>query len=157
MGITYQVEPFSKMIHEAMPLLKKHHKEIALYQDKVPFSPDWDIYFARERSNGLIIVTARSNGVLVGYMGQIVGPGLHFNKTLWSFNDLIWLDPNYREGWIGIKLITEMEKVLRKLGVQVFEVNPKVHFEKDRGGMQKILDRLGFDFVSTIHQKWLGE
>lgn len=145
------------MVNEALPLFKRHHAEIALYQDRVPWKPDWDIYYARERAGGMVIVTARSNGVLIGYIAQVVGPGLHFNETLWSFNDVIWLDPNYREGWVGIKLITEMEKALRERGIKVFEMNPKVHFEKRRGGMQKILNHLGFEFVSTVHQKWLGD
>lgn len=82
---------------------------------------------------------------------------MHFQKTLWSTNNLIWLDPAFRQGWIGVKLLTEMEKALRERKVKVFEMIPRMNFEKERGGMQKILDRLGFECVGTVHFKWLGD
>ena len=153
--ITYQSEPFSAVIREATPLLERHWKEIALFQDKIPFSPQFDLYYAWERLGRLEIITARSNGILVGYIGQILGPGVHCSQTLWSLSDLIWLDPAYREGWTGVKLIREMEKRLRERGVKVFELQPKLHFEKDRGGLQKILKYLDFEEVATVHVKLL--
>lgn len=154
--ITFQPELFSAVIKEAQPLLRRHWEEIALYQDKIGLRPQWDLYYARERAGYFDLITARSNGVLVGYIGQVTGPGVHYADSLWSVNDLVWLDPAYRFGWVGVKLILAMEDHLRKKGVQVFEMQPKLHFEQDRGGLQKILDHLGFTQIATVHQKLLN-
>jgi GNAT superfamily N-acetyltransferase len=156
-GITYQQERYSSVIKEALPLLFRHFQEIAEHQDKIPFDPNFDFFYGLERADSLVLVTVRSHGVLVGYSMQVCGPAMHFQKTLWSTNNLIWLDPAFRQGWIGVKLLIEMEKALREKKVQVFEMIPRLHFEKQRGGMQKILDRLGFECVGTVHSKWLGD
>lgn len=155
--ITYQRESFSSIVEEAQPLVKRHWQEIALFHDKLPLDVNYPLYFARERAGQLEIITARSNGALIGYIMQICGPGVHFQSVEFSLNDAIWLDPAYREGWVGIKLIIEMEKRLRERGVKVFEFQPKIHFERERGGLQKILAHRGFATIATVHQKWLGD
>lgn len=136
-----------------MPLLQRHHKEIALYQDHIKFDPDFDRYLYCERRGWYEIITARSNGVLVGYIAQWIGGPPHYRSTLWSDNDVFWLDPDYREGTVGIKLFVLMEKRLRERGVSVMTLQPKMHFEKDRGGVHKILDYLGFEATAMVWQK----
>jgi hypothetical protein len=156
-SITFQFEPFSSIIQEALPLTRLHFDEVALWKDKAPLAPDLDYYFRVEREGRLEFLTARDDGVLVGYIGQVIGMGLHYQTTLWSSCPVFWLDPAYREGRTGIKLFTLMEGRLRERKVKIFELQPVRHFEAERGGVGKILKRLGFEHTSDIYQKWLGD
>jgi GNAT superfamily N-acetyltransferase len=155
--ITYQREEFSQVARELLPLLRRHHKEIALYQNRVEFDPDWDFYYALERRRCLVALTVRSNGALVGYIFNFVGPHHHYRSTQWSNNDVFWLDPAYRAGAIGLRMFTEMDKLLASLGVKVSGYQPKLHFERERGGVQKLLRHLGYEEVGVQLQKTLGD
>lgn len=155
--VAFQREPFSAIIREALPLTRRHWKEVALWQDKAPLDPDLEYYFQAERQGRLEFLTARDKGVLVGYIGMIISTGLHYRSTIWAMSPVFWLDPAYREGRTGLKLFLEMEKILRAREVQVFELQPMRHFEEDRGGVGKVLKHLGFEHTSNIFQKWIGD
>ena len=48
MAITFQAESFEQTLPEFSYLLPQHWEELALQKDKVPLSPQFDIYFERE-------------------------------------------------------------------------------------------------------------
>ena len=151
--VTYQQERYSDVIREALPLLYRHWQEIGDYHDKIPYDPNFDYYYAQERAGNIALVTARSNGVLIGYCMQVCGYGIHFRQTAWGVNDVIWLDPAFRSGRTGIKLIMKMEELLRSGGVKVFEMLPR----NKHPALGRICDYLGFERIGTIYQKWLGD
>jgi hypothetical protein len=152
-GITYQQESYASVIREALPLLQRHHEEIGGWKERIPFDPNFDYYFAQELLGNVVLVTVRSHGVLVGYCMQITGPGIHYKQTQWSVNDLIWLDPAFRSGRIGIELILKMEEALRARKVQMFEMLPR----HEHPALGRVLDYLKFRNVGSIRQKWLGD
>lgn len=127
--------------------------EIGDWHERIPFNPNFDYYYGMERAGNVVLVTARSHGVLVGYCMQVLGQGIHYKTTKWGVNDVIWLDPAFRSGTVGIKLILEMEKILRSMKVQVFEMLPR----DKHPALAKICDRLKFERIGTIHQKWIGD
>ena len=137
--------------------MRRHWHEIALYQNRVEFNPDFDYYFRSERNGNLILITARDGDTLVGYMAQIAGFHPHYRTTVWANNDLFWMDPAYREGMTGVKLFIKMEECLRALGAKVNSFVPKDHFERERGGVDKILTRLGYEKVGSQMQKFIGD
>ena len=157
MTVEFQRENFSAVAREAIPLMRQHWREIALYQNRVPLEPNFEYYFAHERTGNFILLTARSNGVLVGYIANMVGPHPHYMTTIWANNDLFWLDPAYRAGMTGVKLFLKMDELLKSLGVKVNNYIPKLHFEKERGGVQKILLRLGYEPIGMQLGKYIGE
>lgn len=152
-GVSYQSEPFSGVIREALPLLRRHWQEVALYHDRIPLEPDFDYYYAMERMGRVALITARSHGTLVGYMMQVVGPGVHYLKTLWSNNVVLWVDPAFR-GRIGLALLIKMEEHLRSRGVTLFEIESKIYKEDDVH-LGRILDHRGFRRVAVVHHKVL--
>lgn len=151
--VTYQSELFSAVIKEALPLLRRHWQEIALFHDAIPLDPDFDYYYYMERCGRIDLITARSNGVLVGYMMQVGGPGTHFRSTLWSNNVVLWVEPSFR-GRIGIGLLIRMEAQLRARGFKLFEVESKIHKEDDVH-LGRLLDHRGFLRTGVTHQKLL--
>ena len=154
--LTYQWEPFRNFAKELPPLFKRHWREIALNQDKVPLDPDWQRYFDFDLAGVLQCLTVRSNGTLVGYVFLLVYPHLHYASTLFAVTDIFWLDPLYRRGMAGYRMLKEVEKRLQEAGVNVIYANAKLHFEAERGTIGKLFERLGYSPTETLYSKYLG-
>ena len=150
--ITYQQEFLATVEDEAKPLLNSHWEEIALNKDKIKLNPDWEAYEALEHQGKLKIFTARDDGQLVGYFVVIVGTNLHYKDHLFASNDIIYLSPNHRKGFTGIKLVKFAEKCLKDDGVSVLTINTKVHQPFD-----KLMDFLKFRKIERVYSKYLGE
>lgn len=136
-------ERFSAVAKELPPLFRRHYQEIAA-NHKVLLDPDWDAYYQMDLANRIRVLTARSGGVLVGYVFVIAGPHLHYVSTLWAHIDLYWLDPVYRQGWTGYRMLREVVRHMRENGVKVLMAPEKLHFERKRGGTGILWKRLGF-------------
>jgi GNAT superfamily N-acetyltransferase len=122
-GIKYAREDLYEVKDEAAHLLEKHWEEIALNKEKIKLNPDWNAYDAMYKSGQLGIYTARKNGKLIGYFVVVATPSLHYKDHLFAVNDIIYLDPEHRKGFVGIKLIKFAEEDLKKFGVSVFTIN----------------------------------
>ena len=118
MAITFQAESFEQTLPEFSYLLPQHWEELALQKDKVPLSPQFDIYFERERNNHLIFVTARDEGEIVGYFIGFIAQGLHYSTCKTCHLDIFYIRKDYRKGRMGIRLFKFVEEELKKRGVQ---------------------------------------
>ena len=75
---------------------------------------------------------------------------------MWGQSDIFWLDPSYRQGWAGIRLLKLTEKGLKEIGVKVLHFNAKLHFEASRGTIGKLFERMGYRPVETVYSKFIG-
>lgn len=149
--ITYQQESLIKSKVDAIPLLEKHWEEIALNKDKIKLNPDWDTYADLEDAGILKIFTARDSGSkLIGYFVVFVKAHIHYKDNLFAYNDLLFLDQNYRKGFTGPKLMKFAEKCLKEDGVDVIIVNTKRHKPFD-----SLLVWLGYKHVENLYSKVL--
>ena len=137
-------------------LFRQHWAEIALHKDAIPLDPHWDRYYDFDVADILNVLTVRANGVLVGYMFILVFPHLHYASTLFAVTDIFWLDPLYRRGMAGYRMLKEVEKRLQEAGVKVIYANAKLHFEAERGTIGKLFERLGYSPTETLYSKYLG-
>lgn len=151
-SIKYQQEFLETTHKEAKPLLNSHWDEIALNKDKIKLNPDWEAYESLEAQGKLKIFTARDDGRLVGYFVVIVGVNIHYKDHLFAANDIIYLSPEHRKGFTGIKLIKFAEKCLKADGVSVLTINTKVHKPFD-----KLMDFLKFRKIERVYSKYLGD
>ena len=155
--LVFKWERFGAISHECLPLFKRHWKEIALHQEHVPLDPDWEKYFAYDLADILNVLTVRDDGMLVGYVFLLVMPGhLHYVSTPWAVSDMFWLEPAYRFGWTGLKMLKEAEQGMRARGVKVLQWSIKFHFEADRGTIEKLFTRMGYFPSEKILSKYLG-
>ena len=152
MTIKYQQEFLSGVRGEIEPLLNSHWEEIALNKEKIKLNPDWDAYESFEYQDKLKIFTARDEGQLVGYFVVIVGTNIHYKDHLFASNDIIYLSPEHRKGFTGIRLIKFAEKCLKQDGISVLTINTKVHQPFD-----KLMDFLKFRKIERVYSKYLGE
>lgn len=152
MAVKYQQEFLDSVVDDTKPLLEEHWEEVALNKDKIKINPDWDAYYTLEGQGNLKIFTARSEGVLVGYFVVLVSPHIHYKDHLFAKNDLIYLSPEYRKGFTGVKLIKFAEKCLKEDGVSVMVVNTKNHKP-----FHKIMEFLKFSPAETLYSKYIGD
>ena len=135
---------------EAQPLLVKHWREIATHQD-IPLSINRAFYERAEADGKLCILTARREGVLVGYAVFFIGPNQHYSTSLQALQDIFYVDPSVRGAMIGARLIHEADRILREKGVQVV-----FHHVKTRHPiLGALLARKGYTAVETIFSKRL--
>jgi GNAT superfamily N-acetyltransferase len=150
--ITAHVESFEERLHELQALLPLHYAELALNQDKVPLAPQYHVYIERERAGGLLFVTLRDAGELVGYFIGFIAPGLHYSTCLTCTMDIFFLRQDKRTGSTGVRLFRFVETELRRRGVQRWFMGSKTHADASA-----LFKRIGAAPVETYYSKWIGE
>ena len=149
--ISTHIESFEDRLDELRPLLPLHYEELALNQDKVPLSPQYNVYIERERAGGLLFVTLRDAGELVGYFIGFIAPGLHYSTCLTCTMDIFFLRKDKRTGSAGVRLFRFVEDELRRRGVQRWFMGSKV-----KADASALFKRIGAEPVETYYSKWLG-
>jgi GNAT superfamily N-acetyltransferase len=157
--IKYQVEALTTHLDELKPLLLKHWRELALDQDRVPLDPIWEIYIQKDGEGGVLFVTARDAGRLIGYFVGFVGPGLHYRSCKTLQIDIFWLHPEFREDSLSFaegeliadQLVGEVIKAAKDLGVQRMFAGSKLH--KDSGAL---FERHGGVEIERYFSFWIG-
>lgn len=138
--VQIQSESYSdELIAEMEPMLRAHWQEIATFKDKIPLDPDFPMYAKLDAMGKLLCLTARMDGRLVGYCVTFLTRSGHYKSTLSGLNDVIYVDPDYRSGTLGLRLIREAETRMENLGV----VKPIWHV-KPGTTMHSLMLRLGY-------------
>lgn len=150
--ITAHVESFEQNLEYLKPLLPIHYKELALDQDKVPLSPQFDKYVAAEQRGELMFVTLRKAGQMVGYFIGFIAPGLHYSTCLTCNMDIFYVLPDHRGSGTGFQLFKFVEQQLKKRGVDRMFVGSKMH--KDASWL---FEKLNYTPVETYYSTWLGD
>ena len=150
--ITAHVESFEENLEYLKPLLPIHYKELALNQDKVPLSPQFDKYVAAEQRGELIFITLRKAGQMVGYFIGFIAPGLHYSTCLTCNMDIFYVLPDHRGSGTGFQLFKFVEQQLKKRGVDRMFVGSKMH--KDASWL---FEKLNYIPVETYYSAWLGD
>ena len=150
--ITCHMESFEQQLEELKVLLPLHYEELALNQDKVPLAPQYHVYIERERAGGLLFVTLRQAGELVGYFIGFIAPGLHYETCLTCTMDIFYVRKDKRRGTAGVRMFRFVEKELRRRGVQRWFMGSKIHADASA-----LFKRIGAAPVETYFSKWLGE
>lgn len=148
--ITYQQESLVTVKADIIPLLEKHWEEVALNKEKIKLNPDWDAYANLEDAGVLKIFTARADGKLIGYFVVFVKSHIHYKDHLFCYNDVIFVDEEYRKGFTSPRLIKFAEKCLKADGVEVMIVNTKRHKPFD-----SLLVWLGYKHIENLYSKVL--
>lgn len=150
--LTAAPESFPEFLEEVMPLLPAHYLELALDQDKVPLSPQYEEYLRRDDLGQVVCIAMRSAGELVGYFVGFKAPGLHYSTCLTLTLDIFWLHPDHRGMGGGMILFDAVEKEAKRLGVDRMFVGSKTHLPADW-----LFERRGYQKVETYYSAWMGE
>lgn len=153
MTLTCHIENFEQGLEELKALLPAHYEELALNQDKVPLSPQFPVYFERERRGELLYVTMREAGELVGYFIGFIAPGLHYSTCLTCTLDIFYIRKDKRGSALpGVRLFRFVEKELKRRSVDRWFVGSKC--KADASALFEFLD---FQKVEVYYSKMLKE
>jgi len=150
--ITYQEESFYNVDDTWKVLFEKHYQEIAWKKDKIKLNVDYKKYESIFKLGQLKIYTAREDGLIIAYAWWFVITHLHYMDCMKAMNDVLYVDPDKRGGRTGIKLIQFSELELKKLGVHTIGMHIKKSFD---WGI--VAERLGYEPVETLYEKFVGE
>jgi L-amino acid N-acyltransferase YncA len=138
---------------ELLPLLEKHYREIAHFQD-IPLDVNQSAYERMEDAGTLRVFTARStDDVLIGYAVFFVHRNVHYSSSLQAVQDVIYVDPEQRGTYVGYELATFCDDELRKDGVEVV----LHHVKRAHQALGRLLDLLEYEAVETVYVKRLKE
>ena len=145
---------FHKIAHLLPPLFQQHWEEIALDQGTVPLEPDWDSYHALDLNQVLHVLSAWDlDGQLVGYIFNLIGGHQHYVGTRFAHTEMFWLHPDYRKGWLPVRMFLANIEGLRARGAVVSTINFKLRFKYGRVG--RLLARLGYTATDIVMRKVL--
>lgn len=120
MTLEYRWEKFSALIPELPRLFKLHYDEVITDKDRLQMDFKWNRHLDMENMGVLKVMTARSDGMLVGYVLWLINENLNF-LIVNAITSLYFLDPLYRPGGddgltYGQMLFTESEQGLKEMG-----------------------------------------
>ncbi len=147
---TFQAEKLHEVREEIEPLLRDHWDSVPPDYGH-PFDPDWGAYDAMESVGALRIYTARDEGVLIGYVVAVVGPGLHSRHSRRAMTDLWYVIPSARGARLGVNLLRWAEDQLLGEGVDL------VCHGTRQARVVKLLGRVGYTAQETVCVKNLRE
>lgn len=151
--ITCHVESFTDRIEELKHIIPMHYEELALNKDKVPLSPQWDVYKQRDAAGQCLFMVMREAGEMIGYFIGFISPGLHYSTCLTCTMDIFYIRPDKRgSGLPGIKLFKAVEAELKRRGVDRWFVGSKT-----KADASALFERLKFDRVEVYYSKWIGD
>jgi predicted GNAT superfamily acetyltransferase len=139
-----------KIETELPVLLKEHWEEVAKNKEVMVLKPNIEMYKKLEDANNLLSIFAYADGYLVGYSCSFIIQHLHYADLCVCQNDIIFLNKEYRDTILGLKLIKETEKRAKERGAKLI----LWHAKKD-SSLDKILPRMGCSLQEVVHSKQL--
>jgi hypothetical protein len=144
-----QIEAISSVIEEIASVAVRHYSEIR-FSKEAEYNPDWGRYLSYELTDSIVIVTARYEGVLVGYIAYIIGPYKHSQDTPFAAMDAIWISPAFREGMLAVKMMKAGEAALEGRAKFCLTNSTMKH------PIDKLLTFMGYEPVEVMYYKPLG-
>jgi GNAT superfamily N-acetyltransferase len=147
----FAVETFMDIVPEIEVLAELHYKEIAKHQDKIKLNPDYDKYSSLEQAGILHTVTARKDGVLIGYVVSLVDTHLHYKDLYYAMNDVLFIHPDYRGTGVAYRMLKYSEEKLKEIGADLIMFHVKCDHD-----FKPLCDKLGYNRVEYNYSKYIG-
>lgn len=146
MGVTFTIERFAEIEQEAQALAVTHwaETESSMYGER-EYILDSAQYRALEAAGMLHIVTARSDGALVGYASFFVTYNQHIAGMMGSLDGLFMAREH--RGHSGIKLLRFALESLKVCGLALVQLSAP----ESNAKVGKIYERLGAALTETVY------
>ena len=123
---TFRVELFRDIVDELHPLHQAHYAETEVFRAGIPLEPNYENAIERERSGGLLQITARTGaGELVGHIRGYLTLSLH-TCTLIASEDAFFIVPAHRRGFMAARLLQFYEKCVVAAGAREIYLDAKL-------------------------------
>lgn len=149
MNIRFQTESLEQFLPEALPLLRGQWSEVGSCPQAHALDVDMALYASIEQAGALHITTARTaDATLVGYAIYFVHDYPHVQQVCMAQSDALYLHPDYRKGFAGLRLLQAAEHALEGRGVN--NIMQTCTRKKDFG---VLLRRMGYVNTETVYRK----
>ena len=146
--LTFKVEPWEGFWEESEALRRAHFDEVV--QEELDYLPNESLYETEWNAGRLLILSVRSESKMVGYMSWHMIPHPMSMETLVGYEDTLYLSPEFRKGWVGVKFCEAALGVLAGLGVKVVYMN-----SRSARPLDKLMHRLKLKKVGEMFSKEL--
>lgn len=150
MSIVFQEEGWEVFYKDCQDLWKLHYQEIASDKERKKLSADTTRFQSLEACGQLYILTARKNGVMVGYVVAAICYHPHFSEILCAFEDMYFLAPGSRGARVGMRMVKRALAGMQARGAQMAFFHTKDY--KNNG---RLLTACGLGLSDHIHSGWL--
>lgn len=135
-------ERFSKLIDVAGPMIVRHHEAVENGRFGL-LDLDFQAYLTWENLGFTRVWTARDGeGTLVGYMLWVCHVDTHHRTKVRARCDSTWLEPAWREGLEGYRMMKEAVAALKSLKIDHIYLPLPVNGSDQR--LELLYRRLGF-------------
>jgi hypothetical protein len=150
--LEYTVEPLDlKLIGEMLPMQDEYWKEVAgPFHDFEP-DVDWKMYMMAQQMGKLKVICGRADGVLKAGAFIVISPHPHYACIAASL-PLLFVDPGYRKGREGLRLVKLAEKEAAKSGAQLMMTHGGVH-----NGVYKLFEFMDYRDFGRYFVKLIGD
>lgn len=149
--IAFQEEQVRECWDELYPLASDHHASSENYKRHEPFAPSLERYASYNEGRFYRLLTARDQGVLIGYFGVYLTQSMHSQRPI-AQEDTFYLAPSHRGGRNALRFLRFVEAFIEKeLGAST-----EILFscEQDNtSGIHKLLQALDYTPVITVYSK----
>jgi hypothetical protein len=108
--------------------------------DDPPLDLDIPMYLRFESANALLVVTARDEGALVGFVVAMIYPSTQHQGVMKGLSDGMWLAPSHRRPRVLARMIAFLEAGLRARGI----VECGIGAQSEDHPLARILKSLGY-------------
>ena len=149
-------ESFSEIYDELLPIFHEHWQVLGPYKDRMPLAPDRELYGYLESTGALLMLTARQNGELLGYIIIVVKRGLHYSTTLQAITDIPYVKQSVRGRGVGVRLFLAAQEELKARKVGPWFASLKIGSPLEPS-MHRLLTWIGMTPSDRQYSKWLTE
>lgn len=131
-------------------LLELHWEEVAQNKSLMVLKPDYEKYRQIEAMGKMFGVFAYYEGSIVGYSVNIIDTHLHYSDLISCSNDVLFLDPVFRDTPLGLRLkkATEVEAKARGARLMLWHA-------KENSPFAAILAKQKYNVQDIIYSKQL--
>lgn len=149
MTIQYKTMKYDECFEQVNEMLSAHHNEASNYQDLV-LNPDFEMYKQANKKGLFRIYCCLDDNQIVGYLTYLIFTHIHYKHKLIANQDIYYLKPDYRKGFIAVKLFKFAEKHLKSLGISYVQYSTNT--KQDRS---KLFEFLGCELTEKTFYKSL--
>lgn len=149
--IEYREEVWKDTLPEIMKFLPDHYIEDGEANLGVPFDPRLSLYQEMANKGGILLVTARKDGKVVGYFIGFLSMSLHSKDTLMCQGDGFYVSPAERGQNIGFNMFRKVEEICRSKGVKLLFVGYRIDMDASF-----LFDKLGYKEVERYYEAKLA-
>ena len=117
------------------------------------FGVVWINLLEAERDCRFQVVAARAGAKLVGYNSFWIDTTYRSGQIRIARNDVMYLLPEYRRGWNGVRLVREGERIAREAGAKRISYGLETWYRE--GAVCKLLSRMGYAKTGELYSRAL--